>query len=117
MDFWKLPFMQCVTALSEGKILYKVIVSQKKESTLNYWNESFLKWIPSRFMLMSTWSISILPAHLLRAQTRGNLIFALVWMNMQIHFLPLGAAFGALKIAVSPVTAVHKAALCSQTLL
>ncbi len=45
--------------------MYKVIVSQKKESTLNHWNESFLKRIPSRFMLMSTWNISILPAHLL----------------------------------------------------
>ncbi len=39
------------------------IVSQKKESTLNHWNESFLKQIPSRFMLTSTWNISILPAH------------------------------------------------------
>ncbi len=28
--------------------MYKVIVSQKKESTLNPWNESFLKRIPSR---------------------------------------------------------------------
>ncbi len=55
-------------------------------------------------MLMSTWNISILPAHLLRAQTLGNLILALVWMKMQIHSLPLGAAFAALKIAVSPVT-------------
>ncbi len=34
-------------------------------------------------------------------------------MKMQIHSLPLDAAFGAVKIAVSPVTAVHKAALHS----
>ncbi len=34
-----------------------------------------------------------------------------------IHSLPLGATFGALKIAVSLVSAVHKAALRSQTLL
>ncbi len=97
----------CNTALSEWKhpanfeiwkcTVYKVIVSQKKDLTLNYWNESFLKWIPSRFMLTSTWNISILPAHLLRVQTWENLIFALVWMNMQIHSLPLGAAFGVLK--------------------
>ncbi len=40
-------------------------------------------------MLTSTWNISILPAPL----------------------LPLGAAFGVLKIAVSPVATVHKAAL------
>ncbi len=53
--------------------MYKVIVSQKKVD--NHWNESFLKWIPSRFMLTSTWKISILPAHLLRAQTWGNLDF------------------------------------------
>ncbi len=97
--------------------MYKVIVSQKKESTLNHWNESFLKRIPSRFMLTSTWNISILPPHLLCEQTWENLIFALVWMKMQIHSLPLGATFGALKIAVSSVTAVHKAALRSQTLL
>ncbi len=81
----------CNTALSEWKhpanfeiwkcTVYKVIVSQKKDSTLNYWNESFLKWIPSRFMLTSTWNINILPAHLLRAQTWENLIFALVWMT------------------------------------
>ncbi len=48
-------------------------------------------------MLMSAWNISILPAHLLHAQTWENLILALVWMKMQIHSLPLGAAFGALK--------------------
>ncbi len=71
--------------------VFKVIVSQKKESTLNHWNESFLKRILSRFMLMPKWQINILPAHL----------------------LPLDAAFGALKIAVSPVTAVHIAALHS----
>ncbi len=42
----------CVTQLSEWKhpakfsiwkcTMYKVIVSQKKESTLNHWNKSFL---------------------------------------------------------------------------
>ncbi len=41
------------------------LVSQNKFLTLNHWNESFLKRIPSRFMLRSTWNISILPAHLL----------------------------------------------------
>ncbi len=39
-----------------------------------------------------------------------------IWMKLQIHSLPLGAAFGA-KIAVSPVTAVHKAALHSHQTL
>ncbi len=38
-------------------------------------------------------------------------------MKMQIHSLPLGVAFGAVKIMVSPVTLVHKVALRSQTLL
>ncbi len=37
--------------------------------------------------------------------------------DMQIHSLPAGGAFGVAEIEVSPVTAVHKAALCSQTLL
>ncbi len=37
--------------------------------------------------------------------------------NANSFFATIGAAFGALIIAVSPVTAVHKAALCSQTLL
>ncbi len=36
-------------------------------------------------------------------QTWENLIFAVVWMKLQIHSLPLGAAFGALK--------AHKTAL------
>ncbi len=47
--------------------------------------------ISSRFMLTSTWNISILPTHLLRAQTWENLIFTLVWIKMLIHSLPLGA--------------------------
>ncbi len=34
-------------------------------------------------------------------------------MKMQIHYLPAGGAFGAAETAVSPVTAVHKAAQCS----
>ncbi len=36
---------------------------------------------------------------------------------MQISSLPAGGAFRAAEIEVSPVTAVHKAALSSQTLL
>ncbi len=61
-------------------------------------------------MLMSTWNISILARPLVG-------LLALVWLKMQIHSLPLGAAFGALKIAVFPGNTVHKAALHSQTLL
>ncbi len=61
-------------------------------------------------MLMLTWNISILPAHLLG-------LFALVWMKMQIHSFPLGVALGVLKIVFFPVTLVHKVALHSQTLL
>ncbi len=54
--------------------MYKVIVFQKKESTPSHENESFLKQIFSCFKVTSTWNISILmPAHLLRAQTRENL--------------------------------------------
>ncbi len=69
----------------------------------------FVKRIPSCLMLKSTWNISILPAQLLHTQTwENNLIFALVWMKTQIHSLPLGAAFGALNIAVSPVTLYTK---------
>ncbi len=36
---------------------------------------------------------------------------------MQINSLPAGGAFGVAEIEVSPVTAVHKAALSSQRLL
>ncbi len=56
MDFWKLGFMQRVTAPSERKppakfqiwkcTVYKVVF-RKKESTLNHWNKSFLKQISS----------------------------------------------------------------------
>ncbi len=74
----------------------QVIVSQKKESTLNHWNESFLKRVPSRFMLTSTWNISILPPWCARRPDK-TWIFALVWMKVQIHSLSLGATFGALK--------------------
>ncbi len=74
--FLKITFHAvCNSALSKWKhpsncsiwkcTVYKVIASQKKESTLNHWNESILKRIPSRFMLTSTWNISILPVHLL----------------------------------------------------
>ncbi len=58
--FLKMTFHAvCNTALSEWKhpakcisiTVYKVIVSQKKESTLNHRNELFLKPIPSRFMV------------------------------------------------------------------
>ncbi len=74
--FLKMTFHAvCNTALSEWKhpaefeiwkcTVYKCIDSQKKESTLNHWNDKFLKRIPNRFMLTSTWNISILPAHLL----------------------------------------------------
>ncbi len=55
-------------------------------------------------MLKSAWNISIFPAHLLCTQTWENLSFSLVLMKMQIHSLPLGDAFGALKSDVSPVT-------------
>ncbi len=68
----------------------------------------FVKRIPSCLMLKSKWNISILPAQLLHRQTWENLIFVLVWMKTQIHSLPLGAAFGALNIAVSPVTLYTK---------
>ncbi len=56
--------------------MYKVIVSQKKESTLNHWNESFLKPIPSCFILTSTWNISILPPLLAGLNENANSFFA-----------------------------------------
>ncbi len=62
---------------SESAPCIKLLSLKRKSRTLNHWNKSFLKWIPSRFMLMSTWNISILPAHLLRMHTWENLIFAL----------------------------------------
>ncbi len=118
--FLKMTFHAvCNTALSEWKhpaefeiwkcTVYKVIVSQKKESTLNHWNESFLKWIPSRFMLTSTWSISILPptcwSFHICLNENANSFFATrccFWSSKNICF---------------PGNTVHKAALRSQTLL
>ncbi len=67
-------------------------------------NKSFLNVSESHFMLTSTWNNNLLPAHLFRAQTWENIIFALFGIKMQIHSLPLGATFGAVKLAVSPVT-------------
>ncbi len=76
--------------------VYKVIVSQKKESTLNHLNESFLK---------ESQAVSCWRQHESLAYYRPLVgLFALVWMKMQIHSLPLGGAFAAVKIAVSPVT-------------
>ncbi len=87
--------------------MYKVIVSQKKESTLNHWNESFLKPIPSRFMLTSSWIISILPPTCWSLRVglneNANSFFATrcsFWSNICF-----------------PGNTVHKAALRSQTLL
>ncbi len=75
--------------------MYKVIVSQKKEWTQNHWNESFLKRIPSRFMLTSTRNIAYCPPTCC-AQTWENLIFVLVWNeNANSFFATIGAAFGA----------------------
>ncbi len=100
---------------SESAPCIKLLSLKRKRRLWIIETSCFLKQIPSRFLLTSALNISILPAHLLRAQTRENLIFALVWMKMQIHSLLLGATFGALKIAVSPVTAVHKMKSTKQT--
>ncbi len=65
------------TAVSEWKhpakfsiwksAVYKVIVSQKKESTLNHWNESFFKTNHKPFYF-DAWNINILPVHLLHGK-------------------------------------------------
>ncbi len=96
----------CNTALSEWKhpemfeiwkcTVYKVIVSQKMCRLLIIEISNF-KTNPWHFILTSTWNISILPIHLLRAQTWGKLNFALVWMKILIYSLPPSAAFGTLK--------------------
>ncbi len=92
----------CIKLLSPLKVSI-----DSKESTLNHWNESFLTMNPKPFHVD------------VNDDDACSLVglFRLVWMKIQIHSLPLGAAFGAVKIAVSPVKAVHKAALHSQTLL
>ncbi len=87
--------------------MYKVIVSQKKESTLNHWNESFLKRIPSRFML-TAWNISILPAHLL--------VFSLGLNENANSFFATRCCFWICKNSGFLGNAVHKAALRSQTI-
>ncbi len=92
--------------------MYKVIVSQKKESTLNHWNESFLKRIPSIFMLKSTWNISILPAHLLVFSSWSRSL------NENANsFFATRCCFWSLKNSCFPDNAVHRTALPSQTLL
>ncbi len=114
MDFWKLFFMQCVTQLLVNEnilqfeirkcTVYKVIVSQKKESTLNHWNESFLKR-----MLKSTWNISILPSTCWSFR---------VGLNENANsFFATRCSFWSCKNSCFPGNAVHKAALRSQTLL
>ncbi len=86
-----------------------MLVSQKKELTLNHWNESFLKWIPSRFMLTSTWNISILSAHLLVSSRRSEWKCKFILCSMCHFWSGKNSGF--------PGSAVHKAALRSQTLL
>ncbi len=77
--------------------MYKVIVSQKKESTLNHLNESFLKRIPNPFMLTSTWNISILPP-----------TFLIGLNDHATSFFATRCRFWSVKIAVSPVTLYTK---------
>ncbi len=82
--------------------MYKVIVSQKKESTLNHGNETFLKQIPSQketlaYCPPTSWSIS------LGLNENANSFFATrccIWN---------GSGF--------PSNTVHKVALRSQMLL
>ncbi len=56
-------------------------------------------------MLTSTWNISILPAYLFRAQTLWK-ISVRVGLNENAN--SFFAAFGVLKIDVSPVMTLHK---------
>ncbi len=48
-------------------------------STLNYWNESFSKRILRRFMLTSTWNISIPPPFGVGLNENANSFFATRW--------------------------------------
>ncbi len=63
--------------------VYKVIVSQKKESTLNHLNNSFLKRIPSRYrhdemeLISTNWTNH----HILASRKRG------VWKNELLTLL------------------------------
>ncbi len=84
--------------------MYKVIVCQKKEATLNHWNESFLKRIPA----ITFW--------------RQHQILACCWsffigLNENANsFFATRCLFETVKIAVSPVTLYTKQH-CAQTLL
>ncbi len=89
--------------------MYKVIVSQKKESTLNHWNELLLKRIPSR----SYWR-----------QHETLLYFPPTGWSFQVglnenanSFFATRYCFLSSKNKVFPGNAVHKAALRSQMLL
>ncbi len=73
--------------------MYEVIVSQKKESTLNHW-KSLFKTNPKPFHVDINMHIAEQHEHIERPLV-GLLV--LVWTKMQIHSLPLGAAFGAVQ--------------------
>ncbi len=80
--------------------MYKVIVSQKKVDSESLKRDVFL----NESQAVSCWY----QLETLEYCCPLVGLFALVWMKMQIHSLPLGAAFGAGKIAVSPVTLYTK---------
>ncbi len=63
------------------------LLSLKRKSRLWIIETSRFKTNPSYFMLTSTWNISIL--------LPTCCFFRVVWMKMQIHSLPLSAAFRA----------------------
>ncbi len=97
---------------SESATVYKVIVSQKKDSTLNHLNKLFLKQIQA----ISCWpqhdTLAYCPPHLLCAQNWGK-----TWPSVDFRiglnenansFFATRCRFWRGKIAVSPVTAVHK---------
>ncbi len=78
--------------------LNKVIFSQKKESTLNHWNESFIK------ESQAVWNISILLPTCCTRVRLGKLHLHVGLNENANSFLATRCAFGAVNIAVCPVT-------------
>ncbi len=82
MDFWKLPFMQCIARdenilqnlKSKSAPWIRCYCLSKERVDSESWKRVVFKTTLWLFKVSSKWNISIfIPAHLLRAQTRENL--------------------------------------------
>ncbi len=117
MDFWKLLFMQCTWMKTSCKVLHlKVhhvaikLVSQKKESTPNHWNESTFK---NESQAVSCWHNHEILTYCLPTCWSFR-----IGLNENAYsFFATRCSFFSSKNSCFPSKAVHKADLSWQTLL